>query len=123
MLQNILAWQILPSDAPPQASMIYGAIHLSRLIGEFMLNSYACCVLVFFSRRDRFFHRQVFLLLLFVNIKEKDVIYFYYVTAYVINSAIVHNAQTFLKLSVFISHFKRLFDCSRKFKKEPEPVH
>lgn len=32
LLQNILAWQILPSDAPAEPSMIYGSVHLSRLI-------------------------------------------------------------------------------------------
>lgn len=32
LLQDILAWQLLPSDAPCEPSMIYGAIHLSRLI-------------------------------------------------------------------------------------------
>lgn len=32
LLQDILAWQILPSDAPAEPSMIYGAVHLSRLI-------------------------------------------------------------------------------------------
>lgn len=37
LLQNILAWQILPSDAPPEPSMIYGSIHLCRLIGKYWL--------------------------------------------------------------------------------------
>lgn len=32
LLQNILSWQILPSDAPVEPSMIYGSVHLSRLI-------------------------------------------------------------------------------------------
>lgn len=32
LLQDILAWQILPSGAPAEPSMIYGAVHLSRLI-------------------------------------------------------------------------------------------
>lgn len=32
LLQDILAWQILPSDAPVEPSMIFGSIHLSRLI-------------------------------------------------------------------------------------------
>lgn len=32
LLQDILAWQILPSDAPAEPSMIYGPIHLSRLV-------------------------------------------------------------------------------------------
>lgn len=32
LLQNILAWQILPCDAPAEASMIYGSVHLSRLV-------------------------------------------------------------------------------------------
>lgn len=32
LLQDILAWQILPSDAPTEPSMIYGSVHLSRLI-------------------------------------------------------------------------------------------
>lgn len=32
LLQNILAWQIVPSDAPAEPSMIYGSVHLSRLI-------------------------------------------------------------------------------------------
>lgn len=32
LLQNILSWQILPSDAPAEPSMIYGSVHLSRLI-------------------------------------------------------------------------------------------
>lgn len=36
LLQNILTWQILPSDAPPQPSMIYGAVHLARLIGKLL---------------------------------------------------------------------------------------
>lgn len=34
MLQSILSWQIVPSDAPAQPSMIYGAVHLARLIGK-----------------------------------------------------------------------------------------
>lgn len=32
LLQNILAWQILPSNAPAEPSMIYGSVHLSRLV-------------------------------------------------------------------------------------------
>lgn len=32
LLQNVLSWQILPPDAPAEPSMIYGAVHLSRLI-------------------------------------------------------------------------------------------
>lgn len=32
LLQNILAWQILPSNAPAESSMIYGSVHLSRLV-------------------------------------------------------------------------------------------
>lgn len=32
LLQNILAWQILPADAPAEPSMIYGSVHLSRLV-------------------------------------------------------------------------------------------
>lgn len=32
LLQDILGWQILPSDAPTEPSMIYGSVHLSRLI-------------------------------------------------------------------------------------------
>lgn len=32
LLQDILAWQILPSDAPIEPSMIFGSVHLSRLI-------------------------------------------------------------------------------------------
>lgn len=32
LLQDILAWQILPSDVPAEPSMIYGSVHLSRLI-------------------------------------------------------------------------------------------
>lgn len=32
LLQDVLAWQILPSDSPAEPSMIYGAVHLSRLI-------------------------------------------------------------------------------------------
>lgn len=32
LLQDILSWQILPSDAPAEPSMIYGSVHLSRLI-------------------------------------------------------------------------------------------
>lgn len=32
LLQNILAWQILPTDAPAEPSMIYGSIHLCRLV-------------------------------------------------------------------------------------------
>lgn len=35
LLQDILAWQILPSDAPTEPSMVYGAIHLSRMIVKF----------------------------------------------------------------------------------------
>lgn len=34
LLQNILSWQILPSDAALEPSMIYGCVHLSRLIGK-----------------------------------------------------------------------------------------
>lgn len=37
LLQNILAWQILPSDAPPEPSMIYGCVHLSRLISKCLI--------------------------------------------------------------------------------------
>lgn len=32
LLQDILAWKLLPSDAPVEPSLIYGAVHLSRLI-------------------------------------------------------------------------------------------
>lgn len=32
LLQNVLSWQILPADAPIEPSMIYGSVHLSRLI-------------------------------------------------------------------------------------------
>lgn len=32
LLQDILTWQILPSDAPAEPSMIYGPIHLCRLV-------------------------------------------------------------------------------------------
>lgn len=32
LLQDILAWKLLPSDAPVEPSQIYGAVHLSRLI-------------------------------------------------------------------------------------------
>lgn len=32
LLQDILAWQILPTDSPTEASMIFGSVHLSRLI-------------------------------------------------------------------------------------------
>lgn len=32
LLQDILSWQILPPDSPAEPSMIYGAVHLSRLI-------------------------------------------------------------------------------------------
>lgn len=32
LLQNILTWQILPSDAPAEPSMIYGSVHLCRLV-------------------------------------------------------------------------------------------
>lgn len=39
LLQNILSWQILPSDAPPEPSMIYGCVHLSRLIGKHFMNT------------------------------------------------------------------------------------
>lgn len=34
LLQNILSWQILPSDAPAEPSMIYGSVHLGRLMGK-----------------------------------------------------------------------------------------
>ncbi|KAL5291516.1 MSL3 family protein [Megaselia abdita] len=37
-LQKILSWQILPTKAEPEASMIFGATHLARLIGEFSLS-------------------------------------------------------------------------------------
>ena len=33
ILDNILLWKLLPTDAPPEPSMIYGATHLARLIG------------------------------------------------------------------------------------------
>lgn len=35
LLQNTLAWEMLPQDAPMEPSMIYGPIHLMRLIGKF----------------------------------------------------------------------------------------
>lgn len=34
MLKNILSWEILPKDSLPEPSMIYGAVHLARLIGN-----------------------------------------------------------------------------------------
>lgn len=40
LVQNLLAWQLLPSDAPAQPCMIYGAIHLARLIGNFKKTKY-----------------------------------------------------------------------------------
>lgn len=33
LLQNILSWEILPSDAPLEPSLIYGSVHLMRLVG------------------------------------------------------------------------------------------
>lgn len=32
LLQDILTWQMLPTDSPAEPSMIYGSVHLSRLI-------------------------------------------------------------------------------------------
>lgn len=32
LLQSILAWQIVPQNAPAEPSMIYGSVHLSRLV-------------------------------------------------------------------------------------------
>lgn len=32
LIQDVLSWQILPSDAPIEPSMIFGSVHLSRLI-------------------------------------------------------------------------------------------
>ncbi|XP_037041129.1 protein male-specific lethal-3 isoform X2 [Bradysia coprophila] len=32
ILKSVMSWQLLQSDAPPKPSMIYGAIHLARLI-------------------------------------------------------------------------------------------
>lgn len=32
LLQEILEWKLLPSDAPVEPSMVYGAVHLSRLV-------------------------------------------------------------------------------------------
>lgn len=32
LLQDILGWKLLPSNAPVEPSMIYGAVHLSRLV-------------------------------------------------------------------------------------------
>lgn len=34
LLQNTLTWELLPKDAPVEPSMVYGPIHLARLIGE-----------------------------------------------------------------------------------------
>lgn len=35
ILQNLFAWQLLlPSNSSPEPSMIYGAVHLARLIGN-----------------------------------------------------------------------------------------
>lgn len=34
LLQTTLAWELLPKDAPVEPSMVYGPIHLARLIGE-----------------------------------------------------------------------------------------
>ncbi|XP_055706331.1 protein male-specific lethal-3 [Phlebotomus papatasi] len=42
LLQNTLAWHLLPSNAPPEPSMIYGAPHLARLLiklPEFLTHS------------------------------------------------------------------------------------
>lgn len=33
-LQNVFSWQIVPSNAPVEASMIFGAVHLARLTSE-----------------------------------------------------------------------------------------
>lgn len=32
ILQNVLAWQIVPTDTPMEPSMVWGATHLARLI-------------------------------------------------------------------------------------------
>lgn len=34
LLQNTLSWELLPKDAPVEPSMVYGPIHLIRLLGE-----------------------------------------------------------------------------------------
>lgn len=34
ILQNLFAWQLLPSNSLAEPSMIYGAVHLARLIGK-----------------------------------------------------------------------------------------
>lgn len=37
LLQSTLVWELLPKDAPVEPSMVYGAVHLMRLIGEWWL--------------------------------------------------------------------------------------
>lgn len=32
ILQNVLAWQIVPSGSPTEPSMVWGAMHLARMI-------------------------------------------------------------------------------------------
>lgn len=32
LLQDILAWKLLPCDVPMEPSMVFGAVHLSRLV-------------------------------------------------------------------------------------------
>lgn len=46
LLQSVLSWQILPSDAPAEPSMIYGCVHLSRLIGRFWISKCLCFALI-----------------------------------------------------------------------------
>lgn len=36
LLQQTITWELLPKDAPVEPSMVYGPIHLARLIGEFI---------------------------------------------------------------------------------------
>lgn len=32
LLQDVLAWKLLPFDAPVEPSMVFGAVHLSRFV-------------------------------------------------------------------------------------------
>lgn len=54
LLQTTLSsWDLLPRDAPVEASMIYGAIHLARLIGEFYYLHLLCQIVVYLNLQNK----------------------------------------------------------------------
>lgn len=48
ILDETFAWKLLPSDAPAAPCMIYGAIHLTRLLSKFWKVKVLACLIYFF---------------------------------------------------------------------------